>query len=204
MHINKKISALTTAILLVVVLVALPLFDSAPLAYATNDTTILNFKEKTASISIWNLNGSLETAAQLFVDTGYNEKCLTVSQWNRYTGQVYTQFSQCNPLQTGEFAMPSSLSSASFTGNITGTDFLTKMAKTITVNAQWNGTGDTNRYTTASHNEYGDVTINVHSVGWSRVATAFIQLGGDLSYNGPVEYASLGDFKMGRMEISAS
>jgi hypothetical protein len=92
-----------------------------------------------------------------------------------------TDFEACSPGQ--RLAVDGGLSSATFSGTVTGFDFATGEEKTVTVNADLTATGKVQTITSGSHANGRGFTEVSHFKAMSRTASGSLNIGGDFTFS---------------------
>jgi hypothetical protein len=200
---TRKISvaSILTAILVIASLGSIILIHTNNVAAASN----VLFKEKlrgdqaVAQKTIKEGSTTTNVAAQAFTTiSGDIDLCVIVVKFDESTGTYLTDFEVCGP---AKLTVANGLSSATFSGTVTGFDFATNEEKTVTVNGHLTATGKVQTTTFGYHTNSRHLTEVFNSNGMTRPASGSLNIGGDITFSTDDATGTISTVKAGTIQI---
>jgi hypothetical protein len=163
------------------------------------------FKERlkgiAASAEKTTREGSTTTvvAAQAFTTTGGDTVlCVFVIKYDEST--FFNDLEGCAAGQ--QLTVANGLSSATFSGTVTGFDFVSGEEKTVTVNADLTATGKVQTSTSGSHFSGRGFTEVTHFSGMSTAASGSLNIGGDITFSIDDATGQISNIKSGTIQVT--
>lgn len=193
-------SLLTAAVLVIASLASISMMQTN---HAIASVTL--FKEKLRGSSVFaqkTINeGSTSTTVLAHAFTtisGGTELCVNLRTIIDGENEI-NDFEACGPAQ---LTVANGLSSATFSGTVTGSDQNTGEEKTVTVNADLTGTGKVQTSTFGYHINSRDVTTVFHSNGQNRPASGSLNIGGDFTFSTDDATGIIATVKSGTISVT--
>lgn len=158
-----------------------------------------NFEGTFAFLADTMKEGSITTSVSVFAASAISDVCVSIGRVDESTNTGLIQFSACGPY--GNLKVANGLTSASFSGTVTGNEFFSGQQMSVKVNAQLSGAGkvETSQFNFHDNNPF--VTTVVTGGDKSRPATGSITVSGDITVNTDDATGSIGDFKQGQLQV---
>jgi len=121
-----------------------------------------------------------------------------LTRFDESTGTLLTEFFGEG---SGQLTIGAGLSSATFSGTITGTDFATGEDKTVTVNSQLSATGKVRTTTFGSHESSRDLTLVFQTQAKLRPASGSVTISGDLTFSTDGATGIIGNANQGSLIV---
>jgi hypothetical protein len=179
----RTILSLLTVSLLIVLVSSVGIIQNNTAIAASNTIFKQKFKDSFARAVKITTEGNIITqlSAEAHKDlSGNTVVTLFLQRTDKNTGTPLTIFFGSGP---GQLTIGGGLSSATFSGTVTGPDFVTGEDKTATVNSQLSATGKVRTSTFGSHESTRDVTQVIKIQGSFRPASGSVTISGDLTFS---------------------
>jgi hypothetical protein len=185
-HSQKTIGRVSVASLLTAILVMASLYSIVIVQNNSASASNVIFKsslkgnEAIAEKTIREGSTTTFVSAHAFT-TSQGETVLCVFVLKQEDSAFVNDFEACAPGQ--QLTVSGDLSSATFSGTVTGLDFATGEEKTVTVNAHLTATAKVQKITSGSHFNGEDFTAISHFKAMSRSASGSLNIGGDITFS---------------------
>jgi hypothetical protein len=196
---RPSLATLLTAILIITSIASI-VFMQTNNAAAANVLFKEKFRGKNALLQKTITEGGITTQAEAEGFTTLDGKaviCVDVIQFD--STNLLTEFEGCGPAQ--QLTVSNSLSSATFSGTVTGFDFVTNEEKTVTVNADLTATGKVQTTTSTFHINARDFKQVSNSHGKIVPASGSLNIGGDINFSTDDASGRIGDAQSGSIII---
>ena len=201
----RTILSLLTVSLFIVLVSSVGIIQNNTAIAASNTIFKQKFKDSFAHAAKIITQGSGSgVITQLSADahkdlSGNTVVTLFVGRTDKNTGTPLIQFFGSGP---GQLTIGGGLSSATFSGTVTGPDFVTGEVKTVAVNSELSATGQVRTSTFGSHESTRDVTQVIKIQGKVRPAGGSLIISGDLNFNTDGATGVIGIAKQGLMTVN--
>ena len=159
--------------------------NAAAAAAAGNTIFKAHFSQNSAFAAKTIQEGNITTTAGAvaFKNTvGDSHTCVFMSKRDVSTGSYLTDFEGCgSPAQ--RITVANNLGSATFSGTVTGYDYISEEEKTVTVNVDLTATGKVQTETSSFRDITPDLKIVINENGHVRPASGSLNISGDLTFS---------------------
>ena len=158
---------------------------AAAAAAAGNTIFKAHFSQNSAFAAKTIQEGNITTTAGAvaFKNTvGDSHTCVFMSKRDVSTGGTFlTDFEGCGSLD--QLTVANNLGSATFSGTVTGYDYISEEEKTVTVNVDLTATGKVQTETSSFRDITPDLKIVINENGHVRPASGSLNISGDLTFS---------------------